>query len=381
MSFSDRVSKAPLMSDFSAFVLRPRISDLRPEDISLSVSLKSLQLDLPIIAAGMVETSSVMQCEAVAQNGGLGILPRKGLSALVDGIRTIKNARPLGSRATIDQSGRLAIAVTISVDEIPTALHLAEAGADVIVLDSAHGARPQFFEAAKELKNALPSAVCVIAGNVVTRESAIALADAGVDAVKVGLGVGSICTVTELTGVGIPQAQAVAEVADAMSQYGIPVIAEGGISSSGDIVKALACGATLVSLGNVFARAMDAGGELVIHEGKRYRVYAANSYPTLSYTKHGKTIEVEGVKGLVPIEASTEEIVNRLELGIRAGFAFCGAKDVQAMQRNAELCRVDLHGEPAGLINAVPLTAQDEVAVVSTVYQLTTGSSSEIKVR
>lgn len=381
MRFSERVSSAPLMLDFGSFVLRPRISDLRPEDINLSVCLKSLGLKLPIIAAGMVGTSSVEQCEAIAQVGGLGILPRKEPLALVDGINAIKNARPTGSKATVDQSGRLAIAVTISADEVAIALQLAKAGADVIVLDSAHGARSAFFEAVKELKKVLPPSVCVVAGNVVTSESAIALADAGVDAVKVGLGVGSICTVTELTGVGIPQAEAVAEVADALSQYGIPVIAEGGISSSGDIVKALACGATLVSLGNVFARATEAGGELVIQEGKRYRVYAANSYPTLSYKKHGKTIELEGIKGLVPIEGSTEEIVNRLELGIRAGFAFSGAKDIQEMQRTAELRRVDLRGESQGLINAVPLAAQDDVAVVSTVYHLTSGNSSEIKVR
>jgi IMP dehydrogenase len=370
MRFSDRVSKAPLLLDFSSLVLRPRISDLHPQNISLSLFLKALRLNVPIIAAGMIGTSSVKQCEAIAQVGWLGILPRKDLRALIDDINDIKSARPGGSKATVDHSGRLAIAVTISTDEVPRALQLARAGADVIVLDSAHGARSAFFEAAKELKNALPPSVCVVAGNVVTREAAIALADAGVDAIKVGLGVGSICTVTELTGVGIPQAEAVAEVADAVSQYRIPVIAEGGISSSGDIVKAIACGATLVSLGNVFARAREAGGETVIHEGKRHRVYAANSYPTLSYKKDGKTIELEGIKGLVPIEGSTEEIVRRLESGIRVGFAFCGAKDIQEMQRTAELRRIDLRGEQH-LINAVALTAQDDAAVVSTVYHLT----------
>lgn len=244
-----------------------------------------------------------------------------------------------------DSYGRLrvgaAVGVTEDVNQRISAL--VEAGVDVISIDTAHGHSKGVIESLKSVKKEFPN-LDVIVGNIATSEAAIALADAGADAVKVGVGPGSICTTRVIAGVGVPQLTAVADVASAMKDRGIPVIADGGVRFSGDVVKAIAGGANSVMIGSLLAGTEEAPGEMIIYEGRKFKSYRGMG--SVEAMEDGskdryfqdteddvKKLVPEGISGRVPFKGLVSEVLYQLVGGLQAGMGYCGAKTISEMSQ------------------------------------------------
>lgn len=254
--------------------------------------------------------------------------------------------------AAKDASGRLLVgaAVGITADTLLRVEALITAGVDVITLDSAHGHSRGVMEMVKKVKNAFPN-LPVIAGNIATAAGALALAEAGADAVKVGVGPGSICTTRIVTGAGAPQLTAVMEAAAALKKKGIPVIADGGIRYTGDVVKAIAAGAACVMAGSIFAGTEESPGETIIYEGRKFKSYrgmgSVEAMKEGSSDRYFQDVETdlkklvpEGIVGRVPYKGYLNEIVQQFVGGLRAGMGYCGAKDIQALHDEAQFIRI-----------------------------------------
>ncbi|MFO7253926.1 MULTISPECIES: IMP dehydrogenase [Limnochorda] len=264
-------------------------------------------------------------------------------------IKDIDKARkyPLAAK---DDKGRLRVAAAIGTDEgaRERAELLVEAGVDAIVLDTAHGHSRRVIEMVRWLKERFGDRVDVVAGNVATAEGAEDLAKAGADAIKTGVGPGSICTTRVVSGAGMPQMTAIWETVRAASKYGLPVIADGGIRYSGDITKALAAGAESVMLGGLLAGTDESPGEVEIHQGRRYKVYRgmgsigamrAGSRDRYFQEKERKLVP-EGIEGRVPYKGPVAEVIYQLVGGLRAGMGYVGAPDLETLRRTARFVRV-----------------------------------------
>lgn len=248
-----------------------------------------------------------------------------------------------------DKGGRLlcGAAIGITPDVLDRAGALIKAQADVLVLDSAHGHSKNIMVTLDKVKNAFPDTP-VIAGNVATAAAAEDLIKAGADAVKVGIGPGSICTTRVVAGIGVPQITAVYDCACAAAKYGVPVIADGGIKYSGDIVKALAAGANLVMLGSLLAGCEEAPGDVEIYQGRSFKVYRGMG--SLAAMKQGsadryfqekdKKLVPEGVEGRVPYKGSVADTIFQLVGGIRSGMGYCGCPTIPELQERAEFVRI-----------------------------------------
>ena len=272
-------------------------------------------------------------------------------------MRDIDKMRQFPS-ACRDDRGRLRVGAAVGVHQLDRVEALIEAEVDVIVVDSAHGHSRNVVETVRAIKDRRN--IDVIAGNVATEEGARDLIDAGVDAVKVGIGPGSICTTRVVSGVGVPQITAVMDACRAADPAGVPVIADGGVRHSGDITKALAAGASAVMLGSLFAGLDESPGEMVIHMGRRYKAYrgmgsegammagSADRYAQ-SGAQQGKYVP-EGVEGRVPYRGPLSDFVYQIVGGLRAGMGYCGAADVDGLRRNASFVSVS----SASLIESHP---------------------------
>jgi len=248
-----------------------------------------------------------------------------------------------------DERGRLRVGAAVGVKQFDRVAALIDADVDVIVVDSAHGHSANVIETVRRVKAEFD--IDVIAGNVATTEGACDLIEAGVDAVKVGIGPGSICTTRVVTGVGVPQITAIMNACRAADPAGLPVIADGGVRLSGDISKAIAAGASCVMLGSLFAGLDESPGEMVIHKGRRYKAYrgmgsegammagSADRYRQTEVTERNKFVP-EGVEGRVPYRGPLSEFVYQMVGGLRAGMGYCGTPDVDALKRDARFCRV-----------------------------------------
>ncbi len=250
-----------------------------------------------------------------------------------------------------DDRGRLRVAAAVGVtaDIIERVAVLKEAGVDAIVVDTAHGHSKAVVESLKKVKAKFPE-LDVVVGNVGTADAAKALVDAGADGIKVGIGPGSICTTRIIAGVGVPQLTAIFDVAKAVKGSGIPVIADGGIRYSGDIVKALAAGASSIMAGSLFAGVEESPGETIIYNGRKYKSYRGMG--SLEAMQHGskdryfqdveddiKKLVPEGIAARVPFKGSITEVIYQMVGGIRAGMGYCGATDISALQ-NARFIRI-----------------------------------------
>jgi IMP dehydrogenase len=254
-----------------------------------------------------------------------------------------------------DKLGRLRVAAAIGVtpDSVERALSLRDAGVDALVIDTAHGHSRGVLEMLKRIKAEVPG-VDVVVGNIATAEAAMALVEAGADAVKVGIGPGSICTTRVIAGVGVPQLTAVLDCARAIAGTGVPVIADGGIRYTGDVVKALAAGAGTVMVGSMFAGVEESPGETIIYEGRRFKAYRGMG--SIEAMQHGskdryfqdmeddiKKLVPEGISGRVPYKGKLEEVMHQLVGGLRAGMGYCGAEDIHALQ-GARFIRITMAG-------------------------------------
>lgn len=266
-------------------------------------------------------------------------------------IKDIEKARQFPNAAK-DEKGRLRVgaAVGVSGDLWERAAELVKAGADALVLDTAHGHSKRVIDACEKLKARFGDKVDIIVGNVATAEGAKALVDAGADAVKVGMGPGSICTTRIVAGIGVPQLTAIWDCAQVCREYGIPVIADGGIRYSGDIVKAIAAGANAVMLGSLFAGTAEAPGEIEIYQGRSYKVYrgmgSLGAMRAGSKDRYGQEDEAlqklvpEGIEGRVPYKGTLAEAVHQLMGGVRAGMGYCGVDSIPRLQTETRFIRI-----------------------------------------
>jgi IMP dehydrogenase len=270
--------------------------------------------------------------------------PDGRLAGLVT-MRDIDNTRryPHASR---DARGRLRVGAAVGVNQLDRVEALMAAGVDVIGIDTAHGHSANVIETVRQVKKRFD--IPVVAGNVGTADATKALIDAGADAVKVGIGPGSICTTRVVTGVGMPQITAVMNAVSAATSAGVPVIADGGIRQSGDIAKALAAGAHCVMLGGLFAGLDESPGEQVLHRGRRFKTYrgmgsegamAAGSADR--YAQGGSTKFVpEGVEGMVPYRGPLSEFVFQMVGGLRSAMGYCGCATLDEFRRDARFVRI-----------------------------------------
>ena len=248
-----------------------------------------------------------------------------------------------------DPRGRLRAGAAVGVHQFERIAALIEAEVDVVVVDTAHGHSANVIETVQAIKR--EHGIDVIAGNVATAVGARDLIEAGADAVKVGIGPGSICTTRMISGVGVPQISAVLSACEAADPAGVPVIADGGARHSGDITKALAAGASCVMLGSLFAGLDESPGELVIHKGRRYKAYrgmgsegamvagSADRYGQKGIGEKRKFVP-EGVEGRVPYRGPLADFVYQMVGGLRAGMGYCGTPSIAALRRDARFCRV-----------------------------------------
>lgn len=248
-----------------------------------------------------------------------------------------------------DDSGRLlaGAAIGATADVLERCAALIEAKVDVVTLDSAHGHSKNIIEAVKKVKAAYPD-LQLIAGNIATGEAARALIDAGADAVKVGIGPGSICTTRVVAGIGVPQVTAICDVFEVASKYNIPVIADGGIKYSGDLPKAIAAGASSIMIGSLFAGCEESPGEEEIYQGRRFKVYrgmgsigAMNEGSRDRYFQtNNKKLVPEGVEGRVPYKGALSDTIYQLLGGLRSGMGYCGAATIRALREKSEFVRI-----------------------------------------
>jgi IMP dehydrogenase len=248
-----------------------------------------------------------------------------------------------------DRRGRLRVGAATGVKDFSRVEALIKADVDVVVVDTAHGHSKNVIETVRQIKKQYN--IQVIAGNIATAEGARDLIDAGVDAVKVGIGPGAICTTRIISGVGVPQISAVMNAVAIAEPLGVPVIADGGIRHSGDITKAMAAGASACMMGSLFAGLDESPGELVIHQGRRYKTYrgmgsmgamiqgSKDRYGQAEVSSSSKLVP-EGVEGRVPYRGPLGDFVYQLVGGLRAGMGYCGTKDIEALRRDARFCRV-----------------------------------------
>ncbi len=275
-------------------------------------------------------------------------------------------------RACKDERGALRVgaAVGTSADTLDRAAALREAGVDVIVVDTAHGHSKGVIETVRKIKSRWP-AQQVIAGNIVTSEAARALADAGADAVKVGIGPGSICTTRIVAGVGSPQISAVANVAAALADLGVPLIADGGVRFSGDVAKAIAAGAHCVMIGGLFAGTEESPGEVELYQGASYKAYRGMGSLGAMAQAHGSrdryfqdaTAELEklvpeGVEGRVPYKGSIVNILHQLAGGLRAAMGYTGSRNIPEMRTRPNFVRITNAGVRESHVHDVTITKE-----------------------
>ena len=280
--------------------------------------------------------------------------------------------------ASKDGLGRLRVgaAVGIAHDTIERAEALVAAHVDVLVLDSAHGHSENVIEMARRLRRAFPS-TDLVAGNVATAEGAEALIDAGVDAVKVGIGSGSICTTRVVAGIGVPMVTAVGDCAAVAGHGGVPIIADGGVRYSGDITKAIAVGAGSVMIGSLFAGTDESPGELILYQGRSFKEYrgmgsigamrrgSRDRYfqdefelPETPADEGNQKLVPEGIEGRVPHKGSVAAMIHQLVGGVRAGMGYCGSPSIADLQRDAQLIRITPAGVRESHVHDVVITKE-----------------------
>ena len=268
----------------------------------------------------------------------------KGLITIKDIEKQIKY--PLAAK---DEQGRLlcGAAVGITANVLARVDALVKASVDVIVIDSAHGHSENILKAVREIKAAYPE-LQVIAGNVATGAATKALIEAGVDAVKVGIGPGSICTTRVVAGIGVPQITAVMDCYEAAKEYGIPIIADGGIKYSGDVTKAIAAGANVCMMGSMFAGCDESPGTFELYQGRKYKVYRGmgsiaameNGSKDRYFQENAKKLVPEGVEGRVAYKGHVEDTVFQLMGGLRSGMGYCGAETIEKLKETGRFIKI-----------------------------------------
>ena len=302
----------------------------------------------------LVTTNQSTDLESAAQilqKHKIEKLPIVGMDGKLIGLVTYKDITKAKDKpmACKDAKGRLRVAagVGVTVDTLDRMQALVDAGADAIVIDTAHGHSAFVIEKLREAKKRFPG-IDIVVGNIATGEAAKALVEAGADAVKVGIGPGSICTTRVVAGIGVPQITAVMDCYNAAKEYGVPIIADGGIKYSGDMTKALAAGANVCMMGSMFAGCDEAPGTFELYQGRKYKVYRGmgsiaameNGSKDRYFQEGAKKLVPEGVEGRVAYKGTLEDTVFQLVGGIRSGMGYCGCKTIEDLKENGQFVKI-----------------------------------------
>ena len=321
-----------------------------------NVSVKNVMTSKNIVTAKV--GTNLKQAEEILQEYKIEKLPVVDESNKLIGLITYRDIIKLKERpnACKDQYGRLRVAAAVGVtgDVMERIAALEKVGVDAIIIDTAHGHSKGVIDTLKKVK-AKYTTMDVVVGNIATAEAALALADAGADAIKVGIGPGSICTTRVIAGVGVPQFSAVMTVSTALKGRNIPVIADGGLRFTGDVVKALAAGADTAMAGSLFAGVEESPGETIIYEGRKFKAYRGMG--SLEAMQKGskdryfqdmeddiKKLVPEGISGRVPFKGSLSEVIYQMIGGIRAGMGYCGCATIDELKTNSKFIRITAAG-------------------------------------
>ncbi len=338
------------------------------KDFSLKIKDVMTKEGLKTVPVG----TTLEQAKEILHRFKIEKLPVVDNEGNLKGLITIKDIEKKEKypNAAKDSLGRLLIAAAIGVggDGMDRAKALVDAGVDVLVVDTAHGHSKKVLDTVEIVKKSFPD-VDVIAGNVATPEAVEALIKRGADAVKVGIGPGSICTTRIVAGVGVPQLTAVMKCAEAADNYGVSVIADGGIKFSGDIAKAIGAGASVIMIGSLFAGTKESPGELVLYQGRSYKVYRGMG--SLGAMKKGskdryfqsevmeeKKLVPEGIEGMVPYRGPLEDTVRQLVGGLKAGMGYCGAANIEQMKKKARFVKITSAGLKESHVHDVIITKE-----------------------
>ena len=357
MSFAEeRINSTALT--FDDVLLVPAYSEVLPREVSTKARFtRNITLNIPVVSAAMDTVSEEAMAIMLARKGGISVIHKNmSIEAQAEKVRMVKEWQVDGGKIPcLDSEGRLRVAagVGITADVLDRVTALVEAGVDAVVLDSAHGDSQGVIEALRKIKSVYHELDTVV-GNIATAEAARHLIEAGADALKVGIGPGSICTTRIIAGVGVPQISAIYDVAKAAEGTGVPVIADGGLRYSGDVVKALAAGGDCVMIGSMFAGTDEAPGEVFEEDGRKFKSYrgmgsvdAMKAGSRDRYFQDGedstKKLVPEGVVARVPYKGSVADIIYQLIGGLRSGMGYCGAADIDALH-TARFVRITANG-------------------------------------
>ncbi len=319
---------------------------------------------MPLVTG--IEGTTLEEASLEMHKNKIEKLPIIDAEGKLKGLITIKDIKKKVEfpNAAKDEHGRLLVGAAIGVGQLDRARALVEAGVDVLVLDSAHGHSKGILDTVTAIKKELD--IQVIAGNVATAEATEDLIKAGADAVKVGIGPGSICTTRIVAGVGVPQISAIDECAAAAAKHGVPVIADGGIKYSGDVAKALAVGAGCVMMGSALAGTEESPGEVILSHGRKFKSYrgmgsigAMTKGSTDRYFQEGTAADKlvpEGIEGMVPYKGYMKEIIHQFIGGLRSSMGYLGSKDMETFQATAEFVEITSAGLKESHVHDVTIT-------------------------
>ncbi|WP_060826536.1 IMP dehydrogenase [Sulfurospirillum cavolei] len=358
-----RISGVPVVDDTNTLIGILTNRDLRFEN-DFSKKVEQLMTKMPLIT--VKKGTTLDDAEAIFRTNKVEKLPVVDEHNKLAGLITIKDLKKRQEypNANKDAFGRLRVGAAIGVGQLERATALVAAGADVLVLDSAHGHSKGIIDTVKLIKKTLN--VDIIAGNIATSEAAEALVEAGVDGIKVGIGPGSICTTRIVSGVGVPQISAIEECSAVGKKHGVPVIADGGIKYSGDFAKALAAGAQSVMIGSLLAGTDESPGELITYQGRQYKTYrgmgsigAMTKGSSDRYFQEGTAADKlvpEGIEGRVPHAGSIRDVIFQLVGGLRSSMGYVGARDIVDYQEKAEFVEITSAGLKESHVHDVIIT-------------------------
>src|SRR3989339_439238 len=324
----------PEALSYDDVLLIPQYSEILPADADLSVTLGHLKLTVPFLSAAMDTVTESAMAITLARAGALGVI-HKNMSAdqqAKEVALVVKEKLPTGA------------AISVGAEQFRRAKQLVKAGAQLLVVDSAHGHSKGVLDQVRLLKKTFKKYVTVVGGNVATALGAHALFEAGADVVKVGIGPGSICTTRVVSGAGVPQITAISEASRAAKEVGKCIIADGGIRYSGDVVKAIAAGASVVMMGSVFAGTEEAPGESLQIGGQKFKSYRGmgsagamtdNASSIERYSQSVGKMVPEGVEGMVPYKGPVKDIIFQYVGGLRSGMGYVGARNILELQGKA----------------------------------------------